>query len=198
MDLSIKNHQSIVPMYLIAAPYRPRNGDNGGMDLPENTCEDAPVLVPTDTPDERWMRYALAAARRAATAGEVPVGAVLVRGGELLAAAGNAPIALHDPTAHAEVLVMRTAAARLVDYRLGGTTLYVTLEPCAMCAAAMLHARVERVVFGAWDQRVGAVGSRMNLFQMPGQNHRIDFIGGVLAAECSAVLKTFFAAKRGG
>lgn len=198
MNSSIENHQSIVPMYSIAAPYHPRNGDNGVMDLPEKTHEEAPLPVSADTPDEQWMRQALAAARRAAAAGEVPVGAVLVRGGELLAAAGNAPIALHDPTAHAEVLVMRTAAARLADYRLGGTTLYVTLEPCAMCAAAMLHARVERVVFGAWDPRVGAVGSRMNLFQMPGQNHRVDFIGGVLAAECSAVLKAFFAAKRGG
>lgn len=166
--------------------------------LPGDTTGEAPLMVPTDTPDERWMRHALAAARRAAAAGEVPVGAVLVRGGELLAAAGNAPITRHDPTAHAEVLVMRAAAAQLADYRLGGTTLYVTLEPCAMCAAAMLHARVERVVFGTWDARVGAVGSRMNLLQMPGQNHRIDFIGGVLAAECSAVLKEFFAAKRGG
>ncbi|MEY4376068.1 MAG: hypothetical protein RJB26_618 [Pseudomonadota bacterium] len=166
--------------------------------LPGDTTGEAPLMVPTDTPDERWMRHALSAARQAAAAGEVPVGAVLVRGGELLAAAGNAPITRHDPTAHAEVLVMRAAAAQLADYRLGGTTLYVTLEPCAMCAAAMLHARVERVVFGTWDPRVGAVGSRMNLLQMPGQNHRIDFIGGVLAAECSAVLKEFFAAKRGG
>lgn len=183
-------------MYSIACSYGQRNGDNGGMNQSDNAVDDVPLVVPSDTPDERWMRHALAAARRAAALGEVPVGAVLVRGEQLLAAAGNAPISLHDPTAHAEVLAMRTAAAQLADYRLGGTTLYVTLEPCAMCAAAMLHARVERVVFGAWDPRVGAVGSRLNLFQMPGQNHRIDFIGGVLAAECSAVLKAFFAAKR--
>jgi tRNA(adenine34) deaminase len=180
-------------MYLIACSYGQRNGDNGGMEITENTAD-----APLDTPDERWMRVALGAAERAAAAGEVPVGAVLVRHGEVLAAAGNAPIGLHDPTAHAEVLAIRAAAVQLADYRLGGTTLYVTLEPCAMCAAAMLHARVERVVFGAWDPRVGAVGSRLNLFQMPGQNHRIDFIGGVLAAECSAVLRRFFAAKRAG
>lgn len=185
-------------MYLIAGAYRPPNGDNSAMESTGNPLENVALEKPTDTPDERWMRHALAAAQQAATAGEVPVGAVLVREGKLLAAAGNAPIGLHDPTAHAEVLVMRAAAAQLADYRLGGTTLYVTLEPCAMCAAAMLHARVERVVFGAWDPRVGAVGSRLNLFQMPGQNHRIDFIGGVLATECGAVLKRFFAAKRGG
>jgi len=184
-------------MYSIAGSYRHLNGDNGGMESPGNEREKVALERPTDTPDERWMRHALAAAQQAAKAGEVPVGAVLVREGKLLAAAGNAPIGLHDPTAHAEVLVMRTAAAQLADYRLGGTTLYVTLEPCAMCAAAMVHARVERVVFGAWDPRVGAVGSRMNLFQMPGQNHRIDFIGGVLATECGAVLKEFFAKKRG-
>lgn len=149
-----------------------------------------------DTADESWMRQAIVAAREAAAAGEVPVGAVLVRGGELLAVAGNAPIALHDPTAHAEVLVMRTAATRLADYRLAGTTLYVTLEPCAMCAAAMLHARIERVVFGAWDPRVGAVGSRLNLFQVPGHNHRIDFFGGVLAEECGSLLREFFSVRR--
>ena len=146
--------------------------------------------------DERWMRVALAAARRAAAAGEVPVGAALVRGEELLAEAGNAPIGLHDPTAHAEVLAMRSAAAQALDYRLGGTTLYVTLEPCAMCAAAMLHARVERVVFGAWDPRVGAVGSRLNLFQVPGHNHQIDFFGGVLAEECGELLRDFFGERR--
>jgi len=185
-------------MYLIADAYRHPNGDNGAMENTGNGLENVALQKPTDTADERWMRYALASAQQAAAAGEVPVGAVLVREGKLLAAAGNAPIGLHDPTAHAEVLVMRTVAAQLADYRLGGTTLYVTLEPCAMCAAAMLHARVERVVFGAWDPRVGAVGSRINLFQMPGQNHRIDFIGGVLSTECSAVLKGFFAAKRGG
>lgn len=185
-------------MYLIAGAYRPANGDNGGMESTGNEPENVALEKPTDTPDERWMRHALAAAQQAAKAGEVPVGAVLVREGKLLAAAGNAPIGLHDPTAHAEVLVMRAAAAQVEDYRLGGTTLYVTLEPCAMCAAAMLHARVERVVFGTWDPRVGAVGSRLNLFQMPGQNHRIDFMGGVLSAECSALLKAFFAAKRGG
>jgi tRNA(adenine34) deaminase len=170
-------------MYLIAAPYRRLNRDNGAMHT-------------TDTPDQQWMRHAIAAAREAAVAGEVPVGAVLVRQGELLAVAGNAPITLHDPTAHAEVRVLRAAAQRLQNYRLGGTTLYVTLEPCAMCAAALLHARVERVVFGAWDPRAGAVGSRLNLFQLPGQHHPIDFIGGVLADDCSAVLNAFFAARR--
>lgn len=149
-----------------------------------------------ETRDERWMRQALGAARQAAATGEVPVGAVLVRGDELLAVAGNAPIAQHDPTAHAEVLVMRAAAANARDYRLEGTTLYVTLEPCAMCAAAMLHARVERVVFGTWDPRVGAVGSRMNLFQVPGHNHQVDFFGGVLAAECGDLLRDFFSARR--
>lgn len=152
--------------------------------------------LPADTRDQRWMRLALAAAQAAAAAGEVPVGAVLVRDEALLATAGNAPIAGHDPTAHAEMLVLRAAAVAARDYRLGGTTLYVTLEPCAMCAAAMLHARIERVVFGAWDPRVGAVGSRLNLFQVPGHNHRIDFMGGVLAEECGALLRAFFAGRR--
>lgn len=147
-------------------------------------------------PDEHWMRLALEQARAAERAGEVPVGALLVRGDEVLAGAGNRPIAACDPTAHAEIVALRAAAAGLGDYRLTGCTLYVTLEPCVMCAQALVHARVQRVVFGAFDPRVGAAGSLLDVFRLPGQNHRVDVFGGVLAAECQSLLDQFFAARR--
>jgi tRNA(adenine34) deaminase len=146
--------------------------------------------------DEGFMRVALEHATAARARGEVPVGALLVRGDSIIAAAGNSPIASHDPTAHAEIQVLRTAGEILDSYRLTGTTLYVTLEPCVMCAAALVHARVRRVVFGAWDPRGGGAGSLTNVFTLPGLNHRVDVFGGVLMEECGQVLQEFFAQRR--
>lgn len=148
--------------------------------------------------DEQFMRQALVQAQAARAAGEVPVGAVLVRGDALLATGCNGPIGRCDPTSHAEIEALRAAAHSLHDYRLGGTTLYVTLEPCLMCAAAIVHARVARVVFGAWDPRAGAAGSLLDAFRLPGLNHRVDVFGGVLADDCQALLREFFASRRGG
>jgi tRNA(adenine34) deaminase len=146
--------------------------------------------------DEAWMKQALLLAGRAAAEGEVPVGALVVRDGIVLGEGWNRPIATHDPTAHAEILALRAAAARAGDYRLGGATLYVTLEPCPMCAAAMAHARVARLVFGAWDPRQGAAGSAFNLVAADALNHRVDAFGGVLSEECGALLRGFFAGRR--
>lgn len=147
-------------------------------------------------PDEQGMRLALYQAREAAAAGEVPVGAVVVKNGEVIATGRNAPIASHDPTAHAEVVALREAARLLGNYRLDGCTLYVTLEPCAMCSGAMLHARVDRVVFGAPDPRTGVAGSVLNLFGHTQLNHQTEVTGGVLADECGQLLKEFFRPKR--
>lgn len=146
--------------------------------------------------DAQGMRLALAQAREAAAAGEVPVGAVVVKDGQVIATGRNAPIARHDPTAHAEVVALREAAQRLGNYRLDGCTLYVTLEPCAMCSGAMLHARVDRVVFGAADPRTGVAGSVLNLFDHAQLNHQTQVIGGVLADECGQLLKDFFKPRR--
>jgi tRNA(adenine34) deaminase len=146
--------------------------------------------------DERWMEHALRLAERAAQEGEVPVGAVVVYEGELLAEGWNQPIRSHDPSAHAEIVALRAAAQRLRNYRLGGTTLYVTLEPCPMCAGAMIHARVERLVYGAADKLAGAAGSIFDLFAAPTLNHRVLVQGGVLRDECSRQLKAFFQARR--
>ncbi len=146
--------------------------------------------------DERWMRAALAQAQRAEQAGEVPVGAVVVQGDEMLAEAFNQPIATHDPTAHAEILALRAAAARIGNYRLTGATLYVTLEPCAMCVGAMIHARIERLVYGAPDPKTGACGGALDLLAAPQHNHRISVTAGVLADECGARLREFFRARR--
>ncbi|MBS0294566.1 MAG: tRNA adenosine(34) deaminase TadA [Proteobacteria bacterium] len=146
--------------------------------------------------DAHWMREALAQAQAALQAGEVPVGAVLVRGGREIASGRNAPIAGHDPTAHAEMQALRAAARQLGNYRLDGCTLYVTLEPCAMCSGAMLHARVPRVVYGAADPKTGAAGSVVNLFAEPLLNHQTQVAGGVLAEECGALLSDFFRARR--
>lgn len=142
------------------------------------------------------MRLALAQAHAAAQAGEVPVGAVVVKEGALIATGRNAPIAAYDPTAHAEIVALRAAAQRLGNYRLEGCTLYVTLEPCAMCSGAMLHARLARVVFGAADPKTGAAGSVLNLFAQPALNHQTQLQGGVLAQECAQPLQSFFAARR--
>ena len=146
--------------------------------------------------DSDYMRLALAAAAAARARGEVPVGAVLVRGAEVIATGSNAPIATHDPTAHAEVQALRAGGEALGSYRLTDTTLYVTLEPCVMCAAAIVHARVRRLVFGAWDPRAGAAGSITNVFALPQLNHRVDVFGGVLLEECGRVLQEFFADRR--
>ncbi|AVP58036.1 tRNA adenosine(34) deaminase TadA [Pulveribacter suum] len=146
--------------------------------------------------DAQWMRMALAQAEEARAAGEVPVGAVLVRAGELLATGRNAPVARCDPTAHAEVEALRAGGRKLGNYRLDGCTLYVTLEPCAMCAGAMLHARVARVVYGAPDAKTGVAGSVANLFAEPRLNHHTQVTGGVLAHECAALLGEFFRERR--
>ena len=147
--------------------------------------------------DAAFMRVALGQALAAAASGEVPVGAVLVRGEEIVAAGPNAPIVSHDATAHAEIAVLRAAGQALGSYRLTDTTLYVTLEPCVMCASAVVHARVRRLVFGAWDPRAGGAGSIVNVFSLPGLNHRVDVFGGVLMEECAALLQQFFAQRRG-
>jgi tRNA(adenine34) deaminase len=146
--------------------------------------------------DEDFMRQALELARQAATLGEVPVGAVVVRDGEIIGRGGNQPIGRHDPTAHAEVMALRDAAANVGNYRLPGSTLYVTLEPCLMCIGAIFHARVGRVVFGARDPKTGAAGSVLNLFDETRLNHHAEVLGGVLAEECGTLLSGFFAARR--
>lgn len=150
----------------------------------------------TDSQDEKWMREALLLARQAETVGEVPVGAVLVKDGILLGSGWNQPIGAHDPTAHAEVMALRAAAGSIGNYRLTGTTLYVTLEPCAMCAGAMVHARVARLVYGAADPKTGAAGSVFDLTGTDKLNHRLEVEGGVLAEECGGLLREFFSRKR--
>src|ERR1700691_1200401 len=142
------------------------------------------------------MRLALDHAQRAALDGEVPVGAVLVLDGAVIGEGRNRPIADHDPTAHAEIVALRAGAQRLRNYRLGGTTLYATLEPCAMCMGAALNARVTRVVFGAWDQKAGACGSVIDLPREPKLTHRIDVFGGVCSDESTALLRHFFESRR--
>ena len=146
--------------------------------------------------DESLMRAALALAEDAARAGEVPDGAVVVKDGEVVGRGSNRPIGTSDPTAHAEIVALREAAARLGNYRLTGCELYVTLEPCAMCVGAMLHARLARVVFGAADPKTGACGGVVALSAEAKLNHQTAFEGGVLAGECGALLKRFFAERR--
>ncbi len=146
--------------------------------------------------DEVFMRRALELARRAQEEGEVPVGAVLVFEEKILGEGWNRPIAASDPTAHAEIQAMRAASSALSNYRLPGATLYVTLEPCVMCAGAMFHARIGRVVFGASDPKTGAAGSIVDLFKNGKLNHHAQIQGGVLASECGALLNGFFASRR--
>jgi tRNA(adenine34) deaminase len=146
--------------------------------------------------DERWMRLALEEAALAQAAGEVPIGAVVVRGEELLALAHNEPIALSDPTAHAEILAIRRAAAAIGNYRLTGATLFVTIEPCLMCAGALLQARIGRVVFGAADPKNGAVVSLYRIFADSRWNHTVAVTEGVLKGACSEILSGFFREKR--
>jgi len=150
----------------------------------------------TSVVDEQFMRRALELARIAAAAGEVPVGAVLVKDERVVAEGSNRPIATCDPTAHAEIVALRAGGVALETYRLLDTTLYVTLEPCAMCATAMVHARVRRLVFGAADPRAGAAGSVFNVVQHAALNHRLDVEAGVLGEECGALLREFFVARR--
>ena len=146
--------------------------------------------------DIQYMREALAEARSAAAAGEVPIGAVLVHDGKILARSGNRTIRDCDPTAHAEVVALREAAHRLGNYRLAGTTLYVTIEPCSMCSGAILQARVPRLVYGADDPKGGAVRSCFEILSHPRLNHQVEVISGVLASECAAIIQSFFAARR--
>jgi tRNA(adenine34) deaminase len=147
--------------------------------------------------DIDFMRLALEQASEARATGEVPVGAVLVSGDRVIARGANRPIAANDPTAHAEIEALRTGGRALGSYRLADTSLYVTLEPCPMCAMAIVHARVRRLVFGAWDPRAGGAGSVTDIFALPGLNHRVDVFGGVLMEECGSLLREFFAARRG-
>lgn len=148
--------------------------------------------------DEYYMHRALDQAREGLAAGEVPVGAVVVdASGEIIGAGYNAPVSGHDPSAHAEIRALRDAGARLGNYRLDGCSLYVTLEPCLMCTGAIIHARLARVVYGAAEPRTGMVESKANLFAQPWYNHRVEVVGGVLAARAARLLRAFFAPRRG-
>lgn len=151
----------------------------------------------TATQDALYMRRALELARCGEAEGEVPVGAVLVADGLIVAETWNRPVALADPTAHAEILALRAAGQALGNYRLAGATLYVTLEPCAMCAGAMVHARLARLVYGAHDPKAGAAGSVFELLRTQALNHRVEVVPGVLAEECGVLLRAFFQARRG-
>ena len=146
--------------------------------------------------DEFYMREALSLARAAECLGEVPVGAIVVRDGEIVGRGFNSPIGESDPTAHAEIAALRDAARRLENYRLPGCELFVTLEPCAMCAGAMLHSRIARVVYGARDLKTGVHGSVVDLFAVERLNHHTEVVGGVLAEECGQLLSSFFAMRR--
>jgi len=147
--------------------------------------------------DIEWMRYALGLAGRAGERDEVPVGALIVQDDKVIGEGWNRPISTHDPTAHAEIVAMRAAAQQLGNYRLTGTTLYVTLEPCLMCAGAMIHARIGCLVFGAYDRKRGAVNSTTHAFESQGLNHQLVVYGGVLEHECAERLQRFFRARRG-
>jgi tRNA(adenine34) deaminase len=154
------------------------------------------VSKPAAEPEERLMRLAIEQARDAGRHGDVPIGAVVARDGEPIAAAGNERELRRDPTAHAEVLAIQAAARALGGWRLPDTTIYVTLEPCAMCAGAIVLARVPIVIFGAADPKAGAAGSVLDVLSAPGLNHRPEVIGGVLGRECGALLEEFFSARR--
>ena len=146
--------------------------------------------------DEKWMSFALEQAGKAEKEGEVPVGAILVKDDLIIARAHNKPISTNDPTAHAEIHLLRAAGEELKNYRLPGTTLYVTLEPCAMCLGAIMHARIERVVFGAHDPKTGVCGSSENFMEASCFNHKIDIASGVLENESKQLLKNFFNSRR--
>ncbi|ABP34630.1 tRNA adenosine(34) deaminase TadA [Polynucleobacter asymbioticus] len=146
--------------------------------------------------DQQFMQQAIEQAKLAALAGEVPVGAVVVRDGKVISSAFNKPISTHDPSAHAEMLALRAAAQSEENYRLPGTTLYVTLEPCVMCSGAMLHARLDRVVYGAADPKTGAAGSVFDVFSSKQINHQTSVEGGVMGEECGQLLRNFFKERR--
>ena len=146
--------------------------------------------------DHQFMQQAIEQAKLAALVGEVPVGAVVVRDGKVISSAFNKPISTHDPSAHAEMLALRAAAQSEENYRLPGTTLYVTLEPCVMCSGAMLHARVDRVVYGASDPKTGAAGSVLDVFSSKQINHQTSVEGGVMGEECGQLLRNFFKERR--
>ena len=146
--------------------------------------------------DEYWMQKAIQLARKAEAENEVPVGAVIVKDDQLIAEGWNRLIQSHDPSSHAEIVAIRNAGQALNNYRLIDTTLYVTLEPCAMCVGAMIHARIKRLVFAAFDPKTGAAGSAIELIQSEKHNHRIEFIGGILESECRDMLQAFFRKKR--
>ncbi|CDL81193.1 tRNA adenosine(34) deaminase TadA [Xenorhabdus szentirmaii] len=146
--------------------------------------------------DEYWMRRAMELAMQAQAKGEIPVGAVLVANNKIIAEGFNCPITDHDPTAHAEIIALRRGGRQLQNYRLLNTTLYVTLEPCVMCAGAMIHSRIQRLVYGASDMKTGAAGSLIDILRHPGMNHQMEIIGGVLAEECSTMLSSFFRQRR--
>src|SRR5437879_6507614 len=146
--------------------------------------------------DAQYMDLALAEARKAATAGEVPVGAVIVSNNDVIGRGFNAPIGSHDPTAHAEIVAMRGAAQILGNYRLSGATIYCTVEPCMMCAGAMIHARIARLVFGTPDPKAGSAGSIYNVLTDPRLNHRVDVVSGIREDECAALLREFFGKRR--
>ncbi len=169
-----------------------RKEENMASEALHNAVHDSRLTIH----DEKWMRHALDLARRAEGEHEVPVGAVVVLGDELIGEGWNQPRAANDPTAHAEIIALRRAAARIGNYRLVGATLYVTLEPCAMCAGALMHARVARLIYGAADAQRGAAGSAFDLLASPLSNHRPVVVGGVLAQACAERLQAFFAGKR--
>jgi tRNA(adenine34) deaminase len=146
--------------------------------------------------DEAWMRYAIRLAQRAERQGEVPIGAVIVKDDQCIAEGWNTPIATHDPTAHAEIMAIRKAGVALENYRLPDATLYVTLEPCVMCMGAISHARIKRLVFGAFDPKRGAVCNALSLADASFLNHRVNWVGGVMGEECGELLKDFFRARR--
>ena len=146
--------------------------------------------------DELWMHEALASAQRALEIGEVPVGAVVVLDGKLISRGWNRNLADHDPTAHAEVVALRSAGAVLGNHRLGGCELFATIEPCAMCAGALVHARIRRLVYGADDPKAGAICSGLNLLEHPQLNHRVEVRGGVLAGRCAEIVQSFFRERR--
>lgn len=152
----------------------------------------------TDSLDIFWMQRALELARKAQELGEVPIGAVLVRDDQIIGEGFNAPISQQDPTAHAEIMALRDAARRIGNYRLLNTTLYVTIEPCTMCAGALIHARVAQLVYGASEPRSGAAGSIFDILQSSSLNHRVEVRHGVLAEECAELMQAFFRTRRGG
>jgi tRNA(adenine34) deaminase len=172
------------------------SGVSTGMGAREKLSETRDILGRLMDADIEFMQAALGEARGAAAGGEVPIGAVLVREGRILARAGNRTIRDCDPTAHAEIVALREAARLLGNYRLADTTLYVTIEPCSMCAGAMLQARVARLVYGAAEPRGGAVHTCFQVLSHPDVNHRVEVAAGILAEECAAVIREFFAARR--